>query len=173
MSSRGIGEDNHSDLLRELVAQSRSARELIGMGSPREDGLVSFDGDRSERASAELEEARVRSGRASSKSKSAYSAAWEREMGNVEMIDDPVRMYLREIGRVNLLKAKEERILARAWRRASTSSRSKPTTTTRRAIRREPGSASPSSSGSCPRPSRSLQRSASTRTSRPASHSPS
>ena len=114
MSSRGIGEDNHSDLLRELVAQSRSARELIGMGSPREDGLVSFDGDRSERASAELEEARVRSGRASSKSKSAYSAAWEREMGNVEMIDDPVRMYLREIGRVNLLKAKEERILARA-----------------------------------------------------------
>ena len=35
-------------------------------------------------------------------------------MGSVEMIDDPVRMYLREIGRVNLLKAKEERILARA-----------------------------------------------------------
>ena len=113
MSSRGIEEDGHSDLLRELVAQSRSARELIGIGNPREDGLVALDGDRSERASAELEEARIRSGR-SSKSKSAYSAAWEREMGNVEMIDDPVRMYLREIGRVNLLKAKEERILARA-----------------------------------------------------------
>ena len=115
MSSRGIEEDNHSDLLRELVAQSRSARELIGMGNPREDGLVSLDGDRSERLSAELEDTRVRSGgRASSKAKSAYSAAWEREMGSVEMIDDPVRMYLREIGRVNLLKAKEERILARA-----------------------------------------------------------
>ncbi len=115
MSSRGIEEDGHSDLLRELVAQSRSARDLIGMGNPREDGLVSFDGDRSERVSAELEEARIRSsGRGSSKAKSAYAAAWEREMGNVEMIDDPVRMYLREIGRVNLLKAKEERILARA-----------------------------------------------------------
>ena len=31
----------------------------------------------------------------------------------VEMIDDPVRMYLREIGRVKLLKAQDERILAR------------------------------------------------------------
>jgi len=31
-----------------------------------------------------------------------------------DMIDDPVRMYLREIGRVSLLNAKEERWLARA-----------------------------------------------------------
>ena len=31
-----------------------------------------------------------------------------------ELTDDPVRMYLREIGRVNLLKAAEERMLARA-----------------------------------------------------------
>ncbi len=30
-----------------------------------------------------------------------------------EMIDDPVRMYLREMGRVSLLSAKEEKILAR------------------------------------------------------------
>ncbi len=30
-----------------------------------------------------------------------------------EMVDDPVRMYLREIGRVSLLSAREERILAR------------------------------------------------------------
>ena len=30
-----------------------------------------------------------------------------------DMIDDPVRMYLREIGRVSLLNAKEERWLAR------------------------------------------------------------
>ena len=28
------------------------------------------------------------------------------------MIDDPVRMYLREIGRVSLLKAPQERVLA-------------------------------------------------------------
>ena len=30
-----------------------------------------------------------------------------------EMIDDPVRMYLREMGRVSLLSAREEKILAR------------------------------------------------------------
>ncbi|MEE9198973.1 MAG: sigma-70 factor domain-containing protein, partial [Dehalococcoidia bacterium] len=30
-----------------------------------------------------------------------------------DMVDDPVRMYLREIGRVRLLNAKDERILAR------------------------------------------------------------
>ncbi len=34
-------------------------------------------------------------------------------MDAVEMIDDPVRMYLREIGRVSLLNAKAERVLAR------------------------------------------------------------
>ena len=36
-----------------------------------------------------------------------------------DMIDDPVRMYLREIGRVSLLNAKEERWLARAMESGS------------------------------------------------------
>ena len=35
------------------------------------------------------------------------------QMEGLEVIDDPVRMYLREIGRVSLLTAKDERILAR------------------------------------------------------------
>ena len=42
------------------------------------------------------------------------------ELDSAEMIDDPVRMYLREIGRVSLLTAKDERHLARAmesWKR--------------------------------------------------------
>ena len=39
----------------------------------------------------------------------------EKDVGAPEMIDDPVRMYLREIGRVDLLKAAEERILARRF----------------------------------------------------------
>ncbi len=38
----------------------------------------------------------------------------EEEAESVEMIDDPVRMYLREIGRVRLLTAQDERRLARA-----------------------------------------------------------
>ena len=38
----------------------------------------------------------------------------EQSQGETEMIDDPVRMYLREIGRVSLLTAKDERRLARS-----------------------------------------------------------
>ncbi len=37
----------------------------------------------------------------------------EVEVESAEMIDDPVRMYLREIGRVSLLTAQDERSLAR------------------------------------------------------------
>ena len=38
---------------------------------------------------------------------------WEHEVEGTEVLDDPVRMYLREIGRVNLLTSKDERVLAR------------------------------------------------------------
>ena len=38
---------------------------------------------------------------------------WEPELEGAEVLDDPVRMYLREIGRVNLLTSKDERVLAR------------------------------------------------------------
>jgi RNA polymerase primary sigma factor len=48
--------------------------------------------------------------------RAAEAALKEADWSNyeaAEMIDDPVRMYLREIGRVSLLKAHEERVLAR------------------------------------------------------------
>ncbi len=38
---------------------------------------------------------------------------WEAEAESLQVLDDPVRMYLREIGRVSLLAAKDERELAR------------------------------------------------------------
>ena len=38
---------------------------------------------------------------------------WEEGFEGVEVLDDPVRMYLREIGRVQLLTSKDERVLAR------------------------------------------------------------
>ena len=38
---------------------------------------------------------------------------WEAEAETVEVLDDPVRMYLREIGRVRLLTSNDERVLAR------------------------------------------------------------
>jgi len=40
-------------------------------------------------------------------------AEWEAETETLEVLDDPVRMYLREIGRVRLLTSKDERVLAR------------------------------------------------------------
>ncbi len=40
-------------------------------------------------------------------------AEWDQEMEGAEVLDDPVRMYLREIGRVHLLTSKDERVLAR------------------------------------------------------------
>jgi len=42
------------------------------------------------------------------------SEAWVRQAGESEITDDPVRMYLREIGRVDLLTAEDERVLARS-----------------------------------------------------------
>jgi len=38
---------------------------------------------------------------------------WDAETESTEVLDDPVRMYLREIGRVRLLTFKDERVLAR------------------------------------------------------------
>ena len=38
---------------------------------------------------------------------------WEPDVDGTEVLDDPVRMYLREIGRVHLLTSKDEKVLAR------------------------------------------------------------
>ena len=54
--------------------------------------------------------------------KAAAAALKEAEWSNyeaAEMIDVPVRMYLREIGRVSLLKAHDERVLARKMESSS------------------------------------------------------
>ena len=39
---------------------------------------------------------------------------WEPHLEGAEVLDDPVRMYLREIGRVQLLTSRDERVLARS-----------------------------------------------------------
>ena len=116
--TRGIDGENTDDLLRGIVEQSKSARELIGMGNSREDGMVTLDGDtvaaRDSVASTDLRRGRSKSATKGRTKASAADARLEQELGSIEIIDDPVRMYLREIGRVSLLKAKEERTLAQA-----------------------------------------------------------
>ncbi len=118
--------DDADDLLEELEEQPSSNHEFIDeLTGPREDGIGHLDEDVA--ASPEedvpappdsmdysgegpldvLEEEDVES------EELDLDNDWEQELQTVEMIDDPVRMYLREIGRVSLLKAADERTLAR------------------------------------------------------------
>ena len=48
-----------------------------------------------------------------SDSEPTFDTNWDKSVDDVDLTDDPVRMYLREIGRVGLLKAADERTLAR------------------------------------------------------------
>ena len=118
------GED--SDSLTTGGNQPRSAEELLldrppGDGFPSENGHESaasltrpesddepdFDPDDEDEESTDELEEEGNSGEA------AAGANWDDSLDDVDMTDDPVRMYLREIGRVGLLKAADERTLAR------------------------------------------------------------
>ena len=137
MSDDTEGQDTNV-LLRGLVEQTTTSRDLIKMGNPREDGIEASDegevlnpsedssrsrvfgeDDRDSKESSEEEDEgekgeKGEKGDKGDKGDKSPNGEWEQDLGSVEMIDDPVRMYLREIGRVSLLKAAEERILARS-----------------------------------------------------------
>ena len=119
------GEDS-GDLLRGIMVEPASAADLIRTSRSREDGFSpSEDGDDSTASgdnsnngrSSDSDDGRQPDSEDSNSDekdeKAELEKEWEKDMGSVEIIDDPVRMYLREIGRVSLLKAPEERILAR------------------------------------------------------------
>ena len=120
--NRGTNSEDTDDVLRGLGGQPSSAGDLLGIGNPREDGLVSLEegdvmaaGDGAHIAddSREYDGNRETSQPEDSEADEDVDSEWDQDLGSVEMIDDPVRMYLREIGRVSLLKAPEERVLAR------------------------------------------------------------
>ena len=95
MARRSNSEDT-KDLLSGLGSDSNPAHGLIG--------LTTSDGPQSDNgAKVRLEEDAEREAERS----------WRQGIVSTEMIDDPVRMYLHEIGGVSLLKAAEERVLAR------------------------------------------------------------
>ena len=95
----GLGGRTENEILR----TAQSTEDGVRVGDDADDAV--FDITRNGVPAVQ----RVRPGGA------AAPAEWEKEISNTEVIDDPVRMYLREIGRVNLLKASEEQSLARSF----------------------------------------------------------
>ena len=115
------GEDTE-EVLRGL-AKGGSAADIVGFGRAREDGVEltpdgeevasSSDDGSSERAKDDDVDEGTDEPKAEKEKEVNVDAQWQEGLETAEMIDDPVRMYLREIGRVSLLKAKDERVLAR------------------------------------------------------------
>jgi len=101
-------ENNSSENIMALVGSevSENAKELgIGSAAPQVDG----EGDVQIIPNSSTREEQEESG-----GESEAEPEPEPELEIPDMIDDPVRMYLREIGRVHLLTAKDERRLARS-----------------------------------------------------------
>ena len=117
--NRSIGADNADDILRGFVTNPSTTADLISTTRSTEDGFRRAEDGSTERPDGVYDEVKDSVGGSDRRqidlNGAARPAEWEKEMGAVEMIDDPVRMYLREIGRVDLLKAVEERILARRF----------------------------------------------------------
>ena len=103
------GDESDTTLLG--LVRRNTAADLIGLSKNREDGfrpeddkdpLATDDGSNGSRDPAGV-----------GPKQRSEDDGWKQDLSAVEMIDDPVRMYLREIGRVSLLKAADERKLAR------------------------------------------------------------
>ena len=115
MKRQSRGEDR-ADLMRELVEVSGSNEDIMRLTNSRRDKLGSVD-EQDMSAAGTGNSATRKSGDGTpgtrKDGKAAAETAWEQGLDSPDMIDDPVRMYLREIGRVGLLKAAQERTLAR------------------------------------------------------------
>ena len=117
--NRSIGSDHADDLLRGLVTEVSTTADLISTTRSTEDGFRRAEDGSTERPDGIYDDLKDSGGRPGRRqidlNGAARPAEWEKDISPTEMIDDPVRMYLREIGRVDLLKAAEERILARRF----------------------------------------------------------
>ena len=109
--------DDDRDLLRDLAGESSG--QIFGVDGTPESRRMSDDEEgvinpaaSTQAASNEPSDADVEAEQRE-EAEAEAQAAWQESIESSEMIDDPVRMYLREIGRVSLLKAADERHLAR------------------------------------------------------------
>ena len=126
-TSRRKGSQEDDKELMKGLQQSGSSKDIIGLAGSgiagrasvdeEEDGERAMaaptrDRDRDEKPDADDEG--TTNGRRNSAGKNpATQNAWQQSVDSSEIIDDPVGMYLREIGRVSLLKAAEGHTLAR------------------------------------------------------------
>jgi len=115
--------EDTNDLLGGLVEHNMPARDILGLTKSRDGRIASLEEDEEDPTASTTDSSREKSDDSdedgSEETRSGQSAieadiekAWQQSLDSAEMIDDPVRMYLREIGRVSLLKAAEERVLA-------------------------------------------------------------
>jgi len=122
MRKRSNREDTN-DLLSGLAEHNMASRDILGLTKNRDGRITSIEEDEEDPTASAADPSRGksedsdddssedgRSGR--SVVEADIEKAWQQGLDSAEMIDDPVRMYLREIGRVSLLKAAEERVLA-------------------------------------------------------------
>lgn len=110
-------DDQDLDLLSDLVGRSSRDQAFGVDGSPQsssrmddEDGVI---GRRATRLDSDDASDDVADDANNEETEADAQAAWQESIEASEMIEDPVRMYLREIGRVGLLKAADERHLSR------------------------------------------------------------
>ena len=110
--------DDDRDFLRDLAGQSGPGQIFRVDGSSESRGMDDDEDESgvnpaaSQNEDGEPSDADVEAEQRE-EAEAEAQAAWQESIESSEMIDDPVRMYLREIGRVSLLKAADERHLAR------------------------------------------------------------
>ena len=122
MVRRKSGEQNDPEGFIERVSEDADGlakRELLsvvagaGVGTQLPDESKPIAVERPEEVWEEPKPAAAPEAEAGEQSKESEEPDWEQDMEGTEVLDDPVRMYLREIGRVHLLTSKDERVLAR------------------------------------------------------------
>ena len=113
--NRSIDADDTDSVAIGFIGHSSSTEDMIGMRRSREDGYRPPEDEDKVSTSDDDDSADAESKKKADDDDddTDLDSEWEQELETVEMIDDPVRMYLREIGRVSLLKAADERVLAR------------------------------------------------------------
>ena len=104
--------DEDVDGVNVIDLPERSINNIAATDDEFEDGEDGEDGGNEEGENTEEESAALEKMDKKAEEAALKEAEWSNYEA-AEMIDDPVRMYLREIGRVSLLKAHDERVLAR------------------------------------------------------------